>query len=168
MAQCPIGSIVAYFGDLGAIPSGWELYDLADRCVLGAGGLSAVSDLGGSLTQTFAAHAHGKNDLFNYIITFLPSGGHALNAHGHTYAYTFASSGDVAVDLSNGVTVHAFTSGGGHTGSDDTTATSGELEWLDNANYHTHPVNGDTDASTDIPSAYVQPMTGVYSIIRVS
>ncbi len=172
MAVLPIGSIINYYGSLGAIPPGWALYaPLTDRSVLGAGGASAVGDVGGTLTPSYPGHAHGKGDLINTLYPLLsPAFGQSVNAHGHIYDYAFGSSPDSTVDVTNGILSHDFfaVSVHGHSGTDDTSVTGAEMEWFNNSNYHTHPVTGETDAAGAIGSSYVAPMTGLYWIIRLS
>lgn len=82
--------VVAWAGDAGSLPTGWQLCDgtngtpdLADRFLVGAGSTYALADVGGTITNSLshrhqvAAHTHaiGSVDL---------SHTHSVPSHNHT------------------------------------------------------------------------------------
>jgi len=93
----PIGSVIMWFGTVGAIPAGWQVCDgtngtpdLRDRFVVGAGTTYSVGDTGGANTVTLDA-------------TQIPSHTHSISgsgttgstgiSHTHTFSGTTANAG---------------------------------------------------------------------------
>ena len=94
----PVGSVIMWYGALGAIPTGWQLCngtngtpDMRDRFVVGAGSSYALDDTGGanSVTLTTAqlpSHNHsGSSNTVNlaHTHTFSTTSG-AAGGHNHT------------------------------------------------------------------------------------
>ncbi len=50
--QFPIGAIIPFDGDINNLPAGWELYNMADQFIMGAGGTHSLNGIGGANSVT--------------------------------------------------------------------------------------------------------------------
>lgn len=75
--QVPVGSIIPFDGDINNIPAGWELYDMANKFLMGAGGDSEAGDEGGVNGYTLT-----RDQMPDYQIS-----GRTGSGGGHTHTY---------------------------------------------------------------------------------
>jgi hypothetical protein len=155
----PKGTIVAWFGQPNAVPSGWHICDgnggtpnLTDRFIMGTAGLQAVGAVGGSDHWSVTSQAGGVHDHLSTVIPYaltpaqMPQhkhgGGTDLQGyHGHTVAgnngqFVVAGSG-IAGNLpgGGGYTLAPSTDGNGaHSHYVDT-------DWQGGGQSHTHAIN---------------------------
>lgn len=80
--QMPIGSIIPFDGDIGNIPAGWELYDMNDKFLVGAGGALSLNQEGGANSLALT-QANMPNYFLNGTTTAEPNHSHGFSNYYH-------------------------------------------------------------------------------------
>lgn len=113
--QMPIGSIIPFDGDIGAIPAGWELYNMPDQFIMGAGGTASLNDTGGTNSLVIA-----QANIPSYTINGT-SGSVPNHSHGFSNYY-YAENGSGGTTHSDGGTLNVGENVYGSSGSDNDNA----------------------------------------------
>jgi len=75
--QFPVGAIIPFDGDINNLPAGWELYNLANQFIMGAGGTHSLNGTGGTNSVTLQ-----RANIPNFTMT-----GRTGNGGGHSHGY---------------------------------------------------------------------------------